>query len=383
MKIIFNTFKYGNARTKFALLLMATGLLAGFGILTYSLIVANYVASLAAILILVADVGFILSTDFRNLFFNSPKKKEKASKKKYKITEEETDDEEGFALEWVNTHKKKKYEEIEDNDTDEDEIPGRSKGRLSAREAEDKDEDVKKDAKKEADIDPFKLYNQKKYKQILVQYKVKQDHELILIDNCQREKIFQCPAILWKDKTTAYILLIEAEPRMIKYNMYDYNEMHIRVGVDANPSHEYMNFKEGSFLGKLFIPLLPNYTTIEDQNGRKNAYKKALYGIGPDIFCTSNSVKNILKVLSLNMVLTESKIQKGSYSDWFKRIYISRLMYRDKIFSAPEYQAQVMGILDQMAEKANDDDFANSITQMLLGGLIPQEYADYANFKRK
>jgi hypothetical protein len=58
-------------------------------------------------------------------------------------------------------------------------------------------------------------------------------------------------------------------------------------------------------------------------------------------------------------------------------------MYRDKIFSAPEYQAQVMGILDQMAEKASDDDFSNSITQMLLGGLIPQEYAEYANFKRK
>ena len=78
------------------------------------------------------------------------------------------------------------------------------------------------------------------------------------------------------------------------------------------------------------------------------------------------------------MVLTESKIQRGTYTDWFKRIYISRLMYRDKIFSPQEYQAQVMRLLDQMSEKANDADFSDSITQMLLGGLIPQEYAEYA-----
>ncbi len=361
MKIIFNTFKYGNARTKFALLLMAIGLLAGFGLLTYSLIVANYVTVLAALLILVADVGFILSTDFKNLLFHSPEKKEKTSKKKSRVTER---DEEGEASEEADA--KVRREEPRKKIT-----------------AEDEDGEKKKESQKAPDIDLFKVYDQKKYKQILVQYKVKQDHELILIDNCRSEMVFQCPAILWKDKTTAYILLIEAEPRMIKYNMYDYNEMHIRVGVDANPAHEYMNFKESTFLGKLFTPLLPNYTSVEDQTGRKNTFKKALYGIGPDIYCTSNSVKNILKVLSLNMVLTESKIQKGSYSDWFKRIYISRLMYRDKIFSAPEYQAQVLGILDQMAEKADDDDFVNSITQMLLGGLIPQEYADYASHKRK
>ncbi len=380
MKIIFNTFKYGNARTRFALLLMAVGLLAGFGILAYSLIVANYIATMSAILILVADVGYILSTDFRNLLFEGTRKKEK--KPKTKTTIEETDDEEGFALEWVSTKKKKKVEEILEDD--EDVIPGRGGRRKAIDLSPDKDEEPEKEPRKKIeDINPLTLYNQKKYKQILVEYKVKQDHELILIDSCTKEHITECPAILWKDKTMAYILLIEAEPRMIKFNMYDYNEMHIRVAVDANPNRDYADFKESTFVGKLFTPLLPNYTVLEDGGGKKKTYKKALYGIGPDIFCTSNSVKNIMKVLSLNMVLTESKIQKGTYSDWFKRIYISRLMYRDKIFSAPEYQAQVMGILDQMAEKANDDDFSNSITQMLLGGLIPQEYAEYANFKRK
>ena len=364
VKIIFNTFKYGNARTKFALLLMAVGLLAGFGILAYSLIVGNYVAIFAALLMLIADVGFILSTDFRNLLFKTPPKKEKTSANKEHRSERffEEDDEDG-------------------DDSDSEKISVKKKERQDP--AASRSHKAEAEEKEAPPVDPLKLYDQKRYKQILVQYKVKQDHELILIDSCRSEQVFQCPAILWKDKTTAYILLIEAEPRMIKYNMYDYNEMHIRVAVDANPAHEYLNFKESTFLGKLFTPLLPNYTAVEDQYGRKSIYKKSLYGIGPDIYCTSNSVKNILKVLSLNMVLTESKIQKGSYSDWFKRIYISRLMYRDKIFSAPEYQAQVMGLLDQMAEKADDDDFSNSITQMLLGGLIPQEYAEYANFKRK
>ncbi len=377
MKIIFNTFKYGNARTRFALSLMAVGLIAGFGILAYSLISANYIATFAALIILIADVGFILSTDFRNLLVPGHKKKEKAPKKK-NGKDDESDDDDGFALEWISTKKEKN----EKTDKNKKESKTKDEALNELPEEAVKEE---KPAKKviPPDVNPLTLYDQKKYKKVLVEYKVKQDHELILIDSCEREHIVECPAILWKDKTTAYILLLEAEPRMIKYNMYDYNEMHIRAAVNADPKHEYKDFKESTFVGKLFTPLLPNYTEIDEPGRGKKIYKKALYGIGPDIYCTSNSVKNIIKVLSLNMVLTESKIQKGSYTDWFKRIYISRLMYRDKIFSAPEYQAQVMGILDQMAEKAADDDFANSITQMLLGGLIPQEYAEYANFKRK
>ncbi len=373
MKTIINTFRYGNARTKFALLLMGTGLIAGFGILAYSLIFAKYIATFAALIILVADVGFILSTDFRDLIL--PNHKRKRKDKKEKTVE---DDDEAGALEWISSEKKKK--KSKGLDSDEEEIDPKTGLRISE-EAEDKPETPQKKIIP-PDVNPLTLYDAKSYKKLFVKYKVKQDHELILIDNCASEHIIECPAILWKDKTTAYVLLLEAEPRMIKYDMYDYNEMHIRAAVDADPKHEYKDFKETTFIGKLFSPLLPNYTTIEDR-GRKPTCKKALYGIGPDIFCTSNSVKNILKVLSLNMVLTESKIQRGSYSDWFKRIYISRLMYRDKIFSAPEYQAQVMGILDQMAEKADNEDFNNSITQMTLGGLIPQEYADYANFKRK
>ncbi len=370
MKIIFNTFKYGNARTRFALLLMATGLLAGFGMLAYSLIVANYIVTMTSVVLLIADVCYIMSTDFRNLIIPGQNKQHRKKEKKLRVKNDNED--EGGALDWISSEKKKKPSQVEkiSEYIDEDE-------------KNDGKDDEKAPKKKIPDVNPLTLYDQKKYKKLFIEYKVKQEHVLILIDNCMRERITECPAILWKDKTTAYILLLEAEPRMIKFNMYDYNEMHIRAAVDADPDREYKDFKEHSFLGKLFTPLLPNYTKTDSGNGRKSICKKALYGIGPDIFCTSNSVKNIIQVLSLNMVLTESKIQKGSYSDWFKRIYISRLMYRDKIFSAPEYQAQVMGILDQMAEKASDDDFSNSITQMLLGGLIPQEYAEYANFKRK
>ncbi len=377
MKTIINTFIYGNARTRFAISLMAVGLLAGFGILAYSLIIGNYIATFAAIILLVSDVAFILSTDFRTLLM--PKTNKPKKEKTRKITTE-TDDEEGFALEWVSTKKSKdKITEKSAEKAEKAEKAERSEKFDQPGKPENKAEEKKKI---DPDINPLTLYDQKKYKKTLVQYKVKQEHELILIDSCEKEHIVECPAILWKDKSSAFLLLLEAEPRMIKFNYYDYNEMHIRAAVDANPAREFNDFKEKTFVGKMFTPLLPNYTQVEGKDGRKTTYKKALYGIGPDIYCTSNSVKGIINVLSLNMVLTESKIQRGSYTDWFKRIYISRLMYRDKIFSAPEYKAQVMGILDQMAEKAKDDDFSNSITQMLLGGLIPQEYAEYADFKR-
>ncbi len=382
MRIIINTFKYGNARTKFALLLMATGLLAGIGILVYSLVFAKYIATFAAIIILIADIGFIFSTDFRNLIIPNRKKKDKpASEKKQEGSDDEEDDDDGFALEWISPKKKDKAAKKEEA----------AKEEVSEKTGQERLEEAlenlrkEKEKKKEIppDVNPLTLYDPKRYKKLLIEYKVKQDHVLILIDSCEKERIFECPAILWKDKTMAYILLLEAEPRMIKFNMYDYNEMHIRAAVEADPKHEYKDFKTPTYIGKLFSPLLPNYTTTEEHAGRKATCRKALYGIGPDIFCTSNSVKNIIKVLSLNMVLTESRIQRNSYSDWFKRIYISRLMFRDNIFSAQDYQAQVTGILDEMAEKATNDDFTTSLNQMLLGGLIPQEYADYANFKRK
>ncbi len=204
-----------------------------------------------------------------------------------------------------------------------------------------------------------------------------------MIDECKKERIYECPGILWKDKTYAYILLLEKEPRLVKFNYYDHNELHICVETPANPATEYRSFKEHTMLGDMYKQYLPNYTLISSKGSFEKKYKKNLYGIGPDIFCTSNSVKSIMNVLSLNLVLTGSNIQKKNCTDWFKRIYISRLMYNDNIFLPEEYKNQVLALLNEMAEKATDEDFDKGISEMTGAMLIPKEYANYASFKRK
>lgn len=368
MKKIFYTLIYGNRRTKLMLLLMITGFILGFSVFVYALIVKNYIAVVSALVLLVADIILVLGTDFNTLLLNTEKSKskQKSSKKANKskdLSADENVPESNNDLPDLNTNdfqNRKKPNDFEKNDPE-----------------------PKKNIFEEDEVNPLTLYDKNSLKKLFVKYKVKQEHTLILIDECKKEKIYECPGILWKDKVYAYILLLEKEPRMVKFNFYDYNELHIRVEVPADPEREYKQFKEKTLLGEMYKSYLPNYTILNPKDKFARKYKKNLYGIGPDIFCTSSSVKNIMKILSLNLVLTESNIQKRSYSDWFKRIYISRLMYRDKVFEPEEYKNQVLALLNEMAETADNEDFALSLSQLLNGSLIPQEYADYANYKRK
>ncbi len=366
-----NTFKHGDSRTKGVLALMILGLILGIAALITSFIVENSVLTFISVILLIADIGYILSTRFSNVddrvreAERSRKAAEKAREKarraeaREKAREKNASDDTPGALDWISSDKKKS-----------------SKNDSSPEASAPNSNDPALKNNHLLSIDEAGM------KKLLFKYKVKKEHVAILIDNCREKNIYECPAILWKDKTFAYLLLLEEEPRMLKFSLYDYRELHINASVPCYPSREYAALQPPSFVGAIYKPLLPNYRTAEGSG--RSAFKKSLYGIGPDIFCTSGSVQNIMKVLSLELVLTESKINKENYGKYFREVYCARLLYRDSVYNGADYKEKVLSILTNMAHNADsDNEFAENLTQMLTNGLIPQEYAEFATQRRK
>lgn len=234
----------------------------------------------------------------------------------------------------------------------------------------------------EPEQNPLIQYDAPRLKKLMVAYRVKREHVPILIDFCNAENIQYCPAYLWKDAAQIYILLLEREPRMLKYPISSVKTIRIRVGVPAKPSAEYPALKETSLVGKVFAPYLPKYYKREGA-GYQVDIRKNLYSVGEGLWCTPASVANVRKLLSAEPVLEESKINSDAYSPYFREIYVSRILYRDSVITAGEYKAKVQEVLESMAERAvSEEVFQNQLAQLVLGGLVPQEYADYAVTKR-
>lgn len=358
---IINTFKHGDTKTKTVLAVMLAGLLVSLALLVISIITFNSTLTFISIILLIIDLAYIFGTDFSKEVVEREKREkyraEKKAERERKKAEQDDDDTPG-ALEWVSDKKEK---------------------------TDDSAKDEKKDSQTNSldDDNPLEQYDDKYLKKVMYRYKVRQEHVMLLIDSCQKEKITECPGFLWKDKVYAYLLLLESEPRMVKFPLSDFPDLKVRAGVLSKPSQEYDNFKTDSNISRLFSSLLPNYTQGEDPRTHRTTYRKNLYGIGPDIWCTSNSVKNIMLVLSLNVVLTDSRTNSDAYGKYFRDVYTARLMYRDGVLSGEEYKNRVLMILSDLAGGAeNDGEFIENLNQMQRNGLIPQEYVDYASQKR-
>lgn len=353
---IFNTFKHGDSKTKTVLAVMLTGLLVSVLLLVISIITFNSTLTFVSVILLVLDLAYIFGTDFSKESlereYKEKQKLERRAEKERRKSKDDSEDDEPGALEWVSSKDEKNDEK------DKEPVNGH-------------------------DDNPLQNYDEKRVKKVMVEYKVRQEHVMVLVDNCTKEKITECPGFLWKDKNYVYILLLESEPRMVKYPLAGNTELKIRLSVPSKPSQEYDNLKDDTYIGRLYSPMIPNYTQGEDARTHRMVYKKNLYGIGPDIWCTAGSVKNILHILSLDAVLTDSRLNTDAYGSYFKDVYISRLMFRDGILSAAEYKEHVLVSLTQLAANAvNDGEFIENLSQMQANGLIPQEYVDYASQKR-
>lgn len=335
LKKVWNTILYGEPKTRFILLTMFFAGFAGLLLLILSITTGFLPLSLLSVAILGCDIAYIKTFDF----------------KKYTLTREQSD---------VLRYKKKEERKALKED--------RRIAKLKERNLET--------------LDPEKI-SEKLLKKLFYKYKVKKEHVPILIDSFEDEGLSMCPAILWKDALYCYLLIINEKPRMLKFSIYEFNEMSIKLNNPAKPDEEYTGIRASHTMSALFSQCLPNYTVTEDERTHRRSQVKSLYSIGPDIYCPSGSVHNILKILSLNISIPGSRINREEYGPYFRKVYIARLMYRDKIYSPEEYKDKVMTILSEMALNANDTLYHQGIKQMLANGLIPNEYADYAEKRRR
>ena len=348
-KKLINTLKYGSRRTKAKLYLMFGILAAGVVLEVTALVLGNVLLGLAGFVVIFMDGLILFNTSFEEKTVSvTPKERPKKAAKQKKEKKQTEEDGPG-ALEWVSTEKKNTVR------------------------AEEEETDYGKN--------PLAKYGEKELKKLLVAYKVKKHHVPVLIDLCSAEKIVQSPAYVWNDATYLYFLVLEAEPRLLKSRLSESGTIHIRRGMTARPMEEYPELNDKSVVSMIFGGLLPKYYTVESSPYRVE-YRKNMYSAAPGIWCSSGSVKNLLKILSARFVLDDGKTDGESV--YYQEIYIAKVMFYDGIYSAQEYKERVLEVLGELirAEIAGET-VLEYLNAMMAKGLIPREYAEYVIAKRK
>lgn len=343
-KKLINTLKYGSRRTKGKLYLMFGILAAGVILEVLALVFGNMLLGMAGFIVIFVDGMILFNTSFEEKTVSVTPKEQPKRMRKEKSRKKQNEPEEGpGALEWIAGERKEKPEQEEKN--------------------------------------PLAKYGEKELKKLMVAYKVKKHHVPVLIDLCSAEKIIQSPAYVWNDATYLYFLVLEEEPRLLKSRLSDSGTIHIRRGMTARPMEEYPELNDKSVVSMIFGGLLPKYYTVESSPYRVE-HRKNMYSAAPGIWCTSGSVKNLLKLLPARFVLDDGKTEGESV--YFQEIYVAKVMFYDGIYTAQEYKERVLEILGELirAEIA-DNTVMEYLNVMMLKGLIPREYAEYVLTKRK
>ena len=202
----------------------------------------------------------------------------------------------------------------------------------------------------------------------------------ILIDECRAEKIYECPAYMWKDKVYLYFLLLDEEARMIKFPCKDIGDIVVRRGVMAKPAEEYKELQENRMIHMIFGSLLPKY--YQKGNSYRSEYKKNLYSVASGVWCTSGSVNNIMKILPAKFSLEDNRLENAN--SYYKEIYIARMLFFDGILSPKQYKEKVLEILSTLVKSdLSDETMQDYLSQMMMTGLLPKEYVDFALSKRR
>lgn len=351
---ILDTLKYGSGHTKRKLYLLAGAFLVGIVLMIAAFALSNFVLGLVGFVVLLIDGLSILNTSF------DQKTVEVASKERVNWFRR-------FIIHKAGSSKKKEEGKTEeDMYKEEDDGPGALEWIPSG------------------DKNPLTQYNKKNLKKLFIKYKVKKHHVPVMIDYCQAERIMQSPAYMWNDATYLYFLVLQETPRLIKSPLSDSDVILIRRGVAARPMEEYLEMSESSstsLVSLIFGKLLPNYYEV-DGNPYKKETRKNLYSAAPGIWCTSASVKNMLKILPDHFILEDGKTEEESI--FYQEIYNARLMFWDGIYSGQEYKEKVLAILNELIQIEISEETVNEyVNALLMKGLIPREYADYVIQKRK
>lgn len=218
-------------------------------------------------------------------------------------------------------------------------------------------------------------YDRKKIRKTMHRYKVKRDHRMILIDRSEKLHITQTPAYIWVEGKEVHLLLIEQEPRHISIPRYQFSEITYLKKQMVNEDMDYAAFKGKSLIADMFQPYLPDYThstVVDDLSAYKN-----LYGIG-DIFVTNRSAKALFDLLGLELQVDDRVTMSNKVNIFFKDAYKANIMLRDNVIDANGYADRISNILDNLAHSTvSHAEFKDTLNLMIRNKLITQEFAMY------
>lgn len=221
-----------------------------------------------------------------------------------------------------------------------------------------------------------------KLKNLLVRYKVKQEHVPVVIDLCVSERVKQCPGFAWVVGGSLKILLVESKPRLIERSCHGLQALEVERGVAVRAANEYTGLRKTELMNLMFTPYLPRYhkKTI----GGRTVLLKNLYILDGDMKFSSGSVNGLRKLLPLRIELNDRRIQGQEAGPYSKELFLTSFLWQDGILSLKDYQKEVEQTLESMASAdISYNEFEKELSEMIRSGLLPAEYRKFAYAKRE
>lgn len=261
---------------------------------------------------------------------------------------------------------------------DAEQVDGRENRQLRQTEQKEEEEGEEADRSRSRKLRlvDYEKYDDVTLKKTMHHYRVKKTHKTIIIDSCPSQGIRECPAYVWRDRRYAYFLLLEAEPRRIRYPLSAVMRMEYRRGVLAKPEEEYLSFLKKSLVTTVFWPHLPSYYQVR-RNGMVRTQKN-LYVLAGDLAVTNSSARNVMEMLSPGFRVEDEVTRDSRHGDLFVEIYQQNILLRDGVLDVKEYQERIKPILQDLAQAEMEfDAFRKSLERMVEYRLITDEFADY------
>lgn len=361
LRKIVNTLRHGEKRTKKFLISVMGLALAGLGFLVAAIItnaVIFWIAAPAAVLLTAAmakDAVLVVIKDNeeREAKGEEAVKEEEAARKALKQRKKEE-------------RKEKKERKAEDREElSEEEVLEREK----------EDEEA-------LDEDALDNMTEGKLKQLLIRYKVKQEHVPVVIDLCVSERVKQCPGFAWVEGGKLRILLIESKPRLLERSCHAMQTLEVECGVTVRAGNEYTELRKTEVMNRAFTPYLPRYH--KKAVGGRTVLLKNLYILDGDMKFTSGSVSGLKKLFPLRIEINDRRLQEEETSAYCKALFLSSFLWKDGVLTLKEYQKEVERVLENMAAAdISYNEFEKNLSEMISSGLLPAEYREFAYAKRE
>lgn len=234
----------------------------------------------------------------------------------------------------------------------------------------------------EADEDALANMTESKLKNLLVRYKVKQEHVPVIIDLCVSERVKQCPGFAWVVGGSLKILLVESKPRLIERPCHALQVLEVERGIAVRASNEYTSLRKTELMNLMFTPYLPRYH--QKTIGGRTVLLKNLYVLDGDMKFSSGSVNGLRKLLPLRIEINDRRMQEQEAGPYSKELFLTSFLWQDSILSLKDYQKEVEQVLESMAAAdISYNEFEKELSEMIRSGLLPAEYRKFAYAKRE